>query len=148
MKVILLTDVKNQGKKGDVINVSDAYARNVLFAKKQAVEANGKTLNDLKLQNAHAEKVAEENYENAVKLSEDLKDQVVKVTIRAGKEGKTFGSISTKEISEACKKQLGIELDKKKMVIAEPIKALGTYEVSIKLHPKVTGTLRVNVTEE
>ena len=148
MKVILLTDVKNQGKKGDVVSVSDAYARNVLFPKKQAVEANGKTLNDLKLQNAHAEKVAEENLENAKNLKEQLTDKVVHIRIRAGKDGKTFGSVSTKEISEACHDQLGLELDKKKMSLAEPIKALGTYEVSIKLHQKVTGTLRVSVEEE
>lgn len=148
MKVILLTDVKNLGKKGDIVTVSDAYARNVLFAKKQAVEATSKNLNDLKLQNAHEQKVAEENFENACKLAEDLKDKLVKLTIRAGKDGKTFGSVSTKEISEACKDQFGIELDKKKMVLSEPIKTLGTYEVSVKLHPKVTGTLRVNVTSE
>ncbi len=148
MKVILLADVKNQGKKGDIVNVSDAYARNVLFPKKQAVEANGKTLNDLKLQNAHAEKVAEENLENAKQLEEALKDKVVHIRIRAGKDGKTFGSVSTKEISEACRDQLGLELDKKKMTLADPIKALGTYEVSIKLHQKVTGTLRVSVEEE
>lgn len=148
MKVILLTDVKNQGKKGDIVTVSDAYARNVLFPKKQAVEANGKTLNDLKLQNAHAEKVAEENLENALKLQESLKDKVVHIKIRAGKEGRTFGSVSTKEISEACHEQLHIDLDKKKMTLADPIKALGTYEVSIKLHSKVTGTLRVSVEEE
>ena len=148
MKVILLADVKNQGKKGDIVNVSDAYARNVLFPKKQAVEANGKTLNDLKLQNAHAEKVAEENLENAKSLQEQLKDKVVHIRIRAGKDGKTFGSVSTKEISEACHDQLGIELDKKKMSLADPIKALGTYEVNIKLHQKVTGILRVSVEEE
>lgn len=148
MKVILLADVKNQGKKGDIVNVSDAYARNVLFPKKQAVEANGKTLNDLKLQNAHAEKVAEENLENAKQLQEALKDKVVHIRIRAGKDGKTFGSVSTKEISEACRDQLGLELDKKKMTLADPIKALGTYEVSVKLHQKVTGTLRVSVEEE
>lgn len=147
MKVILLTDVKNQGKKGDIIDVSDAYARNVLFAKKQAVEANSKNLNDLKLQNAHAEKVAEENYENAVKLAEDLKDKVVKIETKAGKDGRTFGSVSTKEISEAVKEQLDLTLDKKKMSLAEPIKALGTYEVSVKLHSKVTATLRVSVQE-
>ena len=148
MKVILLTDVKNQGKKGEIVTVSDSYARNVLFAKKQAVEATNQNLNDLKLQNAHEQKVAEENYENACALAEDMKDKKVVLSIRAGKDGKTFGSVSTKEISEACKKQLGIELDKKKMVLSEPIKALGTYEVSVKLHPKVTGTLRVSVTSE
>lgn len=148
MKVILLTDVKNQGKKGDIITVSDAYARNVLFAKKQAVEATSQALNDLKLQNAHAEKVAEESLDNAKQLAEELKDKIVKIETKAGKDGRTFGSVSTKEIAEAAKEQLGLELDKKKMSLAEPIKALGTYEVSVKLHQKVTGILRVSVIEE
>lgn len=148
MKVILLSDVKAQGKKGDIIEVSDSYARNVLLAKKLAVEANGKNLNDLKLQNAHAEKVAEENLEAAKALSEELKDKIVRIKTKAGKDGKTFGSVSTKEIAEAAKEQLDLNLDKKKMTLADPIKALGTYEVSIKLHQKVTGVLRVSVEEE
>ena len=147
MKVILLQDVKTLGKKGDIVDASDAYARNVLFPKKQAVEKTGKSLNDLKLQNAHAEKVAEENLEKAKELAEDLKDKMVKVTIKAGKDGKTFGSISTKEIAQAVKDQLGLELDKKKMQLPDAIKALGTYEVNIKLHAKVTAVLRVQVSE-
>ena len=148
MKVILLQDVKALGKKGDVVNVSDGYARNAIFPKKLGVEATGKNLNDLKLQNKHADKVAQEQYEAAQDLAEHLKDQIVTVTIKAGEGGRTFGSVSTKEISAAVKKQLDLDLDKKKMVLHDPIRSLGTFEVPVKLHPKVTATLRVKVTEE
>ena len=148
MKVILLEDVKALGKKGQVVNVSDGYARNLLLPKKLGVEATGKNLNDLKLQNKHADKVAQEQYEAAQDLAEHLKDQIVTVTIKAGEGGRTFGSVSTKEISAAVKKQLDLDLDKKKMVLHDPIRSLGTFEVPVKLHPKVTATLRVKVTEE
>ncbi|MCD7982010.1 MAG: 50S ribosomal protein L9 [Clostridiales bacterium] len=147
MKVILLQDVKSLGKKGDVVNVSDGYARNMILPKKLGLEANAKNLNDLKLQHRHADKVAEEQLENAKHLAEELKDKTVEVKIRAGEGGRAFGSVSTKEISAAAAQQLHLELDKKKMVLPEPIKALGTYEITIKLHPKVTGTLRVKVSE-
>ncbi len=148
MKVILLQDIKTLGKKGQVVEASDAYARNVLFAKKQAVEATGKNLNDLKLQNKHADKVAEENLEKAKELAEFLKDKIVEVKMKAGEGGRTFGSISTKEIATAAKEQLGVEIDKKKVQLKDSIKALGTYEVSVKLHPKVIAELRVKVIEE
>lgn len=148
MKVILLQDIKTLGKKGQVVEASDAYARNVLIAKNQAVEATGKTLNDLKLQNKHADKVAEENLEKAKELAAFLEDKSVEVKMKAGEGGRTFGSISTKEIATAAKEQLGVEIDKKKMQLKEGIKALGVYEVPVKLHSKVTATLRVKVTEE
>ncbi|MCI5621303.1 MAG: 50S ribosomal protein L9 [Lachnospiraceae bacterium] len=147
MKVILLQDVKSQGKKGDIINVSDAYARNQLIPKGLGVEANNKTLNDLKLQNKHADKVAEENYQAALQLAEDLKDKSVEVKMKAGEGGRTFGSVSTKEISQAAKDQLNLELDKKKMQLKDSIKTFGVYEVPIRIHPKVTATLKVKVTE-
>ena len=147
MKVILLEDVKPLGKKGQIVEASDAYARNVLFAKKKAVEANGKNLNDLKLQNKHADKVAEENLEKAKELAAFLEDKVVEVKIKTGEGGRTFGSVSTKEISAAAKEQIGVDIDKKKMQLEDGIKALGMYEVNVKLHSKVTGILRVKVTE-
>ena len=146
MKVILLQDVKSLGKKGEIVNVSDAYARNVIFAKKLGLEATGKNLNDLKLQNKHAEKVAEEQLEAAQELAKDLEDKFVEVKMKAG-EGGTFGSVSTKEISAAVKEQLGLDIDKKKMSLNIPIKSFGTFDVVIKLHAKVTGSLRVKVTE-
>ncbi len=148
MKVILLADVKALGKKGEIVNASDAYARNVLFSKKLAVEANNKNLNDLKLQNKHQQKVEEENLEAAKELAKKLEDLKVEVKIKTGEGGKTFGSVSTKEISAAAKEQLGLDLDKKKMQLEESIKTLGTHEVPIRLHTKVTGILRVHVSGE
>lgn len=147
MKVILLQDVKSLGKKGEVVNVSDGYARNMILPKKLGVEATGKNLNDLKLQNKHAEKVAQEQLEAAQALADEIKEKIVEVKIKAGEGGRTFGSISTKEISAAVKEQLNLDIDKKKMSLNDPIKALGTYEVAVKLHAKVTATLRVKVTE-
>lgn len=148
MKVILLQDVKSLGKKGEIVNVSDGYARNMILPKKLGVEATSKNMNDLKLQNQHAEKVAQENYEAAVKLAEEIKDKQVTVKIKAGEGGRIFGSVSTKEIAAAAKEQLDLELDKKKMQLTESLKSLGVHEVPIKLHPKVTATLRVKVVEE
>ena len=147
MKVILLEDVKALGKKGQVVNVSDGYARNLLLPKKLGVEATGKNMNDLKLQKAHEDKVAQENLDAAKAFAEELKDKQVNVGIKVGEGGRTFGSISAKEIAEAAKAQLGYELDKKKLQLSAPIKELGTTMVPIKLHPKVTGELKVVVKE-
>ncbi len=147
MQVILLQDVKSIGKKGEIVTVSDGYARNVILAKKWGVEATAKNKNDLKLQNQHKEKLAEEQLENAKKLAVELQDKIVEVKIKAGEGGRTFGSVSTKEIAAAVKTQLQLDIDKKKMVLADPIKALGTYEITVKLHTKVSGVLRVKVTE-
>ena len=148
MKVILLEDVKSLGKKGEVVNANDAYARNMIFPKKLGVEATPKNLNDLKLQNQHADKVAQENYEAALAFAEELKDKKITVKMKAGEGGRTFGSVSTKEIAAAAKAQLGVELDKKKMQLPEPIRTFGMTEVSIKLHPKVMGKFTVHVVEE
>lgn len=148
MKVILLEDVKALGKKGQIVNVSDGYARNKILPQKLGVEANGKNLNDLKLQNQHADKVAQENLEAAQKLAEELKGKQVTLKMKSGEGGRTFGSISTKEIAAAAKEQLQLELDKKKMHLTEPIRTLGFHEVPIRLHTKVTATLRVKVEEE
>ena len=147
MKVILLEDVKNVGKKNEVVEVSDAFARNMIIKKKRGVEANSQTLNDLKLRNKRAEKDAAENLAAAQQLAEDLKEKQVEVTIKAGTGGRTFGSVSTKEIAEAVKTQLHLELDKKKMQLTDPIKALGFYDVPVKLHPQVTANLRLHVVE-
>ena len=148
MKVRLLEDVKALGKKGEVVNVSDGYARNALFPKKLGLEATPKNLNDLKLQNQHADKVAQENYEAALALAEELKDKKVVLKMKAGEGGRTFGSVSTKEIAAAVKTQLGMVLDQKKMQLPEPIRTFGMTEVAIKLHPKVIGTFSVQVVEE
>ena len=147
MKVILLADVKALGKKGDVVDVSDGYARNMLFPKKLGVEANAKNRNDLKLQNAHAEKVAQEQLEAAKALAAEIGEKTVHVSIKVGEGGKTFGSVSSKEIAEAAKAQLSLELDKKKIQLSKPIRNLGVTIVPVKLHPKVTAELKVHVTE-
>lgn len=148
MKVILLQDVKSLGKKGEVVNVSDGYARNMILPKKLGVEANSKNMNDLKLQNQHAEKVAQENLEAAQALAAEIGDKQVQVKIKAGEGGKIFGSVSSKEVAAAAKEQLELDLDKKKMQMPEGLKSLGVHEVPIKLHPKVTAMLKVKVVEE
>ena len=147
MKVILLEDVKTLGKKGAIVEVSDGYARNAILPKKLGVEATPKNLNDLKLQNQHADKVAQEKYENALELARKLEEVKVVVNLKKGENGKLFGSVSSKEISAALKEQTGIEIDKKKMHLAEAMKNLGTYDVAVKLHPKVTAKLSVKVSE-
>ncbi len=147
MKVILLQDVKSLGKKDDVVDVSDGYAKNFLFTKKLGVEANSRNMNDLKLKKANDEKVAAQNLQDAKDLAELIAGKTVVVRLKAGEGGKTFGSVSNKEISEEAKAQHGLDIDKKKIVISDPIKNIGTYEVTVKLHPKVTGTLKVKVEE-
>ena len=148
MKVILLEDVKSLGKKGDIVEVSDGYARNFVLPKKLGVEANSKNMNDLKLQKANADKVAKEQLEAAKELAEVLETKEVILKMKSGEGGKAFGSVSSKEIAQAAKNQCGLELDKKKIQLPEPIKALGVYEAGVKLHPKVTGKLKVKVIEE
>lgn len=147
MKVILIEDVKSLGKKGQMVNVSDGYARNMLFPKKLGVEATPKNINDLKLQKAHEDKVAKENLEAAKQFKAELETKQVTVSIKVGENGRTFGSVSTKEISEAAKEQLGYDIDKKKMQLANPIRELGTTLVPVKLHPQVTAELKVVVKE-
>ena len=143
MKVILLEDVKALGKKGAIVNVSDGYARNMILPKKLGVEATPKNLNDLKLQKANAEKVAQENLESA----KDLETKEIILTLKVGEGGRTFGSVSSKEISEAAKVQLGLDIDKKKLQLPSPIRNLGVTQVPVKLHPKVTGSLKVWIKE-
>jgi len=139
MKVILVEDVKALGKKGEMVNVSDGYARNMLFPKKLALEASAKNINDLKL------KKAKEQLADARAFAEELAKAQVKVSVKVGEGGKVFGSVSSKEIAEAAKAQLGYDIDKKKIQMKDPIKAVGTTSVAIKLHPKVTAELKVVV---
>ena len=148
MKVILLEDVKALGKKGDVVNVSDGYAKNFILPKKKGVEATGAHLNDLKLQHANEEKLAAEKLAKAQQLKEELADKKVVLEMKVGEGGRTFGSVSTKEIADAAKEQLGLTLDKKKMSLPVSIKQIGTYTVQLKLHAKVTAELKVKVVEE
>ncbi len=145
MKVILLQDVKSLGKKGEIVNVSDGYARNFLFPKKLGLEANAKNLNELKLQKANDERVAAQNLADAQAFSKILETTEVVVKLKAGEGGRAFGSVSSKEIAEAAKAQHDMDIDKKKIQLSEPIKNLGDYEVVVKLHPQVSATLKVKV---
>lgn len=145
MEVILLEDVKSLGKKGELVEVSEGYARNFLLKKKLGVEATAKNKNDLKLQKQHAEKVALEKLEDAKAFAEELKEKTIKVSIKTGANGRSFGSVSTKELAQAAKDQLGYDLDKKKMILPEPIKSPGIFTLPIKLHPQVTGEIKVVV---
>ncbi len=147
MKVILLEDVKSLGKKGQIVDVSDGYARNYILAKKLGLEATSKNLNDLKLKKAHEDKLAAQRLQEAKDFAAKLEGLQVTLKIKAGEGGKLFGSISSKEIAEAAKEQLGLEIDKKKLVLPNPIKAIGTTDVPVKLHPQVTGELKVIVQE-
>lgn len=147
MKIILLQDEKKLGKKGDIINASDGYARNYILPQKIGVEATPKNMNDLKLQKANEDKIAKEQLEAAKALAAELESKSVTLKIKAGEGGKAFGSVSSKEIVAAYKEQHGIELDKKKIQLSESLKNFGTYEVSVKLHPQVSGKLTVKVAE-
>ena len=147
MKVILLQDEKKLGKKGDVVEVSEGYARNYVLPKKIGVEATSKNLNDLKLQKANADKVALEQLNDAKALAAVLAEKTVEVKMKAGEGGRAFGSVSSKEIAAECKAQHGIEIDKKKIVPPEALKNFGMYEVNVKLHPQVTAVLKVHVSE-
>ena len=147
MKVILLEDVKSLGKKGEMVNVSDGYARNFVLPKKLGIEASQKNLNELKLQKAHEEKIAAEKLKEAQEMAAILPGKPIVVSMKMGEGGKAFGSVSAKEIAEAAAAQHGLELDRKKIQLDEPIKAFGTVEVPIKLHSQVTGMLCVVVKE-
>ena len=148
MKVILLEDVKALGKKGEIVNVNDGYARNFILPKKLGLEATGKNLNDLKLQKANEEKVAQQLWDEAKELGKKLEAGKVELRIKVGEGGRAFGSVSSKEIAIAVKEQMGYDIDKKKIQLKDAIKTLGTHKVPLKLHPKVTAELTVAVTEE
>lgn len=147
MDIILIEDVKSLGKKGELVKVSDGYARNFILPKKLGLEATPKNLNDLKLQKIAEAKRAQEILEEAQALAATIAQQSVSLKIKAGEGGRTFGSVSTKEIGQAIKDQLKLDIDKKKLVLNDPIRNIGTYTVPIKLHPKVTAELKVRVDE-
>lgn len=147
MKIILLQDDKKLGKKGEIIEASEGYARNYILPKKIGVEASPKNMNDLKLQKANEAKIAQQQLDAAKELAQVLETKQVVVKMKAGEGGKTFGSVSSKEIVAEFKTQHGIELDKKKIILQDALKSFGNYEVSVKLHPQVIGKFTVKVTE-
>ena len=147
MKVLLLADVKSLGKKDDIVNVSDGYARNMLFPKKLAVAATPKNMKDVELKKKNEARIEAEKLKEAQAFAEDLSKKSVTVGIKIGTGGRAFGSVSTKEIAEAAKEQLGVELDRKKMNLESPLRELGESTVQVRVHPKVTANLKVIVKE-
>lgn len=147
MEVVLLEDVKSLGKKGQIVKVNEGYARNFILPKKLGVEATSKNLNDLKLKKANEEKVAAQQLKAAKELAEKLEKSEVTLSIKAGDNGKAFGSVSGKEIAKAIEEQLNLDIDKKKLVLPEPLKTFGTHQVPVKLHKDVTAKLAVKVVE-
>ncbi len=145
MKVILLQDVKGSGKKGDIVNVAEGYARNFLFPKKLAVEATEANLKELAREKAHQEQKKAEELAQAKLLANQLKDVSLTLAVKTGEGGKLFGSVNTKDIGEQLEKQCNITIDKRKIELKGPIKNIGTHQVAIKLHPEVTATIDVKV---
>ncbi len=147
MKIILLQDEKKLGKKGDIVEASDGYARNYILPKKIGVEATPKNMNDLKLKKANEEKVAQELLDEAKRLAGELEAKQTIVRMKAGQNGKAFGSVSSKEIAAAVAEQHNLEIDKRRIQLLEPLKNFGDYELNVKLHPQVTAKLYVKVVE-
>ncbi len=148
MKIVLLEDVKALGKKGEIVEVAEGYARNFIIPKKKGVEANSNNLNTLKLQKANAEKIAKEQLDAAKELAKKLEESSVTLSIKGGEGGRTYGSVTSKEIGVAIQSQLGLDVDKKKLVLQDPIKTFGTHEVIVKLHKEVSAKLKLKVVEE
>lgn len=147
MKVILLEDVRKVGKKGEVVEVKDGYARNVLFRNNKAKEATRSNINELHQRQKYEDKLEQERYEEALKNKKAMENWEVLLSIKTGEGGKTFGTISPKQIEEAVKEQFNVTLDKKKFVIDEPIKSLGAFNIKVKLHPDVIATLKLKIKE-
>lgn len=145
MEVILLEDVKSLGKKGEIVKVNDGYARNFILPKKLGVEKTDKAMHDLKLQKAAEARKQQEILEEAQALAKKIEEGSIVLKIKGGEGGRTFGSVSTKEIVGALKEQLKVEIDKKKLQLAEPIRNFGTYHVPVRLHQKVTAEVTVKV---
>ena len=148
MEIILLEDVKSLGKKGEIVKVNDGYARNCILPKKLGVEATKKNLAELKGQQRSDAKKAQEILDEAKALAKELEEATVEVKMKVGEGGKTFGTVSTKEIAAAMKEQLKKDIDKKKIIVPDAIKSLGMYEIKVKLHPQVTATMKVHVSQK
>lgn len=147
MKVILTQDVKAQGKKGQIVNVSDGYARNFLFPKGLAVVADAKAMADIKNKEAAQQHRIEVEREEARELAKKLEPVVIKLKLQAGPDGRLFGSVTSKDIAEELEKLTGIKLDKKKIMLDDPIKSFGTYSVDVKLYTEIHGKINVVVSD-
>ncbi len=148
MKVILKQDVKSQGKKGDLINVSDGYARNFLFPKGLAIEASKQALNELEGKNAAQQFHKNMEEQKAHNIADRLKEVTLELKAKAGSGGRLFGSITSKDIAKALEEQTGIKVDKRKIDLPDGIKSCGTTSVKVQLYPQIFGTFKVSVTEE
>lgn len=148
MKVILLEDVKGVGKKDDIINANDGYAKNFLFPKNLAVSADKNNLNKVGNIKKLEEEKKQQEYEEALELSKKIEANDLSLSMKLGNNGKLFGAVTSKELATALKDKFDIKIDKKKIVLTEPIKHLGTQQVGIKIHPKVTAKLKVIITEQ
>ena len=147
MKVLLLADVKGQGKKDQIVEVSDGYARNFLFPKKLAVIADNKVISETRSKEESKQFRLKEEKAAAKALAEKIGSLTVKITASSGSDGRLYGSVTSKDISEALLKQHKIDIDKRKLILSENIKAYGTYNVEVKVYPEITATLKVTVTE-
>ena len=147
MKVILLEDVKSVGKKGELVNASDGYAKNFLFPKKLAVEATKSNLNDFELKQKAEAKRKKEELEQAQNMAKELENKTVTVKVKTGENGKLFGSVTNKEVAEEIVKQTGMQIDKKKVSIGDPIKMVGERTAVIKLHPKVSAEITIKIVD-
>jgi len=147
MKIILTEDVKSVGKKGDILEVKDGYARNALLPKGLALEATAVTLNQRKLEQKAQDKRKQNELDAAREIEIKLKDKQIKIPVKTGENGRLFGSVTSKEIAETIKKELGIEIDKKKIQLKEVIKTLGEHNITIKVHPKVTTEIKILIVE-
>lgn len=145
MKVLLLQDVKGQGKKDQIVDVSDGYARNFLFPKKLAVVADNKAINDVKNKEASKQYKIETEKAAAREIAAKLAETVVKISVNAGADGRLYGSITSKDVAETLAKQYGINVDKRKIVMPDPIKAYGTYTFDVRLYPEIVGRVKVTV---
>lgn len=147
MKVILMQDIKGVGKKDEVINANDGYARNFLFPRKLAVEANTENMSKLKGRQDSVNFKKEQEKENAAKVKKQLSEMLLTIKVKAGENGKIFGSITSKEISTELKKQYNVDIDKKKILLKQAIKEIGTFTIDVKLYEGITGKLKININE-
>lgn len=148
MKVILKQDVKGLGKKGDIVNASDGYARNFLFPKNLAMEATEGTIKDYQIKKESEAKKKLKELQEAQELAKKISQLTLTLKVKAGENGKLFGSITSKDISEALKNQYGYQIDKKKIVLNEAIKVAGSYDVEVKIYPEVSTRLKVTIVQD
>lgn len=148
MKVILLKDVKGQGKKDEILNVSDGYARNFLLPRKLALEVTPAVLKDLEARQAERKRILAEEKAAAQAVANSLQGVLVKLSLNSGADGKVYGSVTAKDIAEALAAQYKIEIEKHRIVLSDPIKSFGTFEINVKLHAEVIGKLNVLVAEK